>query len=133
VEPKCSQGKRQRVPDNAVSTLAQLLGHSVSLVDNKVLVEDLEDLAALEISHGERVLRSCCPLAVLLWCVGWACPAVGMRSGGELRSEKEGQRRLNPETQRAETQGANDGKKANKRRRLASRQNTRHTVKRLVL
>ena len=36
-----------RIPDNAVGTLAQLLGHRVPLVDDEVLVEDLEDLAAL--------------------------------------------------------------------------------------
>jgi hypothetical protein len=36
-----------RIPDNAVGTLSQLFGHRVPLVNNKVLVEDLEDLAAL--------------------------------------------------------------------------------------
>lgn len=36
-----------RIPDNAVSTLAQLLRHGIPLIDDKILVEDLEDLAAL--------------------------------------------------------------------------------------
>lgn len=40
------------IPDNAVGALAQLLGHSVSLIDNEFLVENLEDLAALEVGHG---------------------------------------------------------------------------------
>lgn len=39
-------------PDDAVGTLSDLFCHSVALVDNKVLVKDLEDLASLEIAHG---------------------------------------------------------------------------------
>lgn len=34
-------------PDNTVCTLAQLLGDIVLFVDDEILVEDLEDLAAL--------------------------------------------------------------------------------------
>lgn len=41
-----------RGADNAVGALAQLLGHVVPLVDDKLLVEDLEDLAVREIRHG---------------------------------------------------------------------------------
>jgi len=42
------------VPDDTVCTLSQLLGHIVTLVDDELLIEDLEDLAALEIGsrHG---------------------------------------------------------------------------------
>lgn len=39
-------------PNNTISSLAELLGDSISLVDNEVLVEDLENLATLKISHG---------------------------------------------------------------------------------
>lgn len=35
------------IPDYAISTLPQLLGDIVALVDNELLVEDLEDLAPL--------------------------------------------------------------------------------------
>jgi hypothetical protein len=35
------------VPNYPISTLTQLLGHIVSLVNDEVLVEDLEDLASL--------------------------------------------------------------------------------------
>lgn len=57
--PKAQAAKQEReqeqvdVPDNAISSLTELLGDGVALVDNKVLVEDLEDLATHEISHGE--------------------------------------------------------------------------------
>lgn len=52
--------KRERadIPDNAVSSLAELLGDGVALVDNEVLVKDLEDLATHEISHGECCVRN---------------------------------------------------------------------------
>lgn len=40
-----------RVPDYAIGSLAQLLGDVVPLVDHKLLVEDLEDLAAGEVRH----------------------------------------------------------------------------------
>lgn len=38
--------------NDTVSTLSQLFGHIVPLVDNKLLVEDLEHFAALKIRHG---------------------------------------------------------------------------------
>jgi hypothetical protein len=47
-----SSGKCDDLPDNAISSLAKLFCDGVSLVDDEVLVEDLEDLAALQISHG---------------------------------------------------------------------------------
>ena len=42
----------RHVPDDAIGTLPQLLGHVISLIHSKVLVEDLEDLATLRIRHG---------------------------------------------------------------------------------
>ena len=38
-------------PNNAIGTLSKLFGDIVALVDHEILVEDLEDLAALEICH----------------------------------------------------------------------------------
>lgn len=35
------------IPYDAIGTLSQFLGHRISLVNNEVLVEDLEDLPAL--------------------------------------------------------------------------------------
>lgn len=35
------------LPDDAIGTLAEFLGHGVSLIDDKVLVKRLEDLASL--------------------------------------------------------------------------------------
>ena len=52
-----SQKTAARIPDNAVSSLAQLLGDSISLVDDEVLVKHLEHLTALEISHGGQCAR----------------------------------------------------------------------------
>lgn len=43
------------VPDDTIGTLAKLLRDSISLVNNKILVEDLEDLAPLKIGHAGRV------------------------------------------------------------------------------
>lgn len=45
--------------DNAVRALAELLGDSVALVDDEVLVEDLEDLAAgkRRVAHGGGVSK----------------------------------------------------------------------------
>jgi hypothetical protein len=40
------------VPDDAVGALAQLLCHIVPLVDDELLVEHLEHLAAGEVGHG---------------------------------------------------------------------------------
>lgn len=39
------------VPHYAIGSLSQFLGYVVSLVNDEVLVEDLEDLAALKVSH----------------------------------------------------------------------------------
>ena len=43
--------KDKCLPDYAIGSLAKLLGNIVTFINDKVLVEDLEDLAALEISH----------------------------------------------------------------------------------
>jgi hypothetical protein len=45
------------LPNDPVCTLSQLFGHSVSLIDNEVLVEDLEDLAATEVGHGGQAVN----------------------------------------------------------------------------
>ena len=37
----------RHLPNDTVCALSQLLGHVVSLIHNKILIEDLEDLAAL--------------------------------------------------------------------------------------
>lgn len=39
------------IPHYAISPLSQFLGDIVALIDDKVLIEDLEDLAALKICH----------------------------------------------------------------------------------
>lgn len=45
-------------PNNTVSTLTQLLGHCIALIDDEVLVKDLEDFATLKIGHdGLRVVE----------------------------------------------------------------------------
>ena len=41
-------------PNNAIGALSELLRHGVALVDDKVLIEDLEDLSALKIRHFAR-------------------------------------------------------------------------------
>ena len=43
--------RRGGLPDDAVGALPKLLGDGIALVDDEVLVEDLEDLPALEIRH----------------------------------------------------------------------------------
>lgn len=43
------------IPYYAICSLAQLLRYVVSLVDNEVLVKDLEDFAALKVSHSYSV------------------------------------------------------------------------------
>lgn len=48
---------REGSPDNAIGTLTKLLGDSIALVNNEVLVEDLEDLAPGEVRHGEAGAR----------------------------------------------------------------------------
>ena len=45
------QKEDEFLPDYAICSLAKLLGNIVTFINDKVLVEDLEDLAALEISH----------------------------------------------------------------------------------
>ncbi|KAJ4983462.1 hypothetical protein SVAN01_11025 [Stagonosporopsis vannaccii] len=49
-----TQARARSLPDYAVGALAQLLGDIVALVDDKLLVEDLEDLAVREVRHGGR-------------------------------------------------------------------------------
>ena len=39
------------LPDYAVGSLAKLLGNIVTFINDEILVENLKDLAALEISH----------------------------------------------------------------------------------
>ncbi len=39
------------LPDNTVGTLPKLLSYVISLVDDKVLIEDLEVLPTLEFPH----------------------------------------------------------------------------------
>lgn len=50
---KTSNGLKMKrnSPNNPICSLAQLFGDSIALVDNEILIEDLEDLAALEIRH----------------------------------------------------------------------------------
>jgi len=47
-----------RCDHDAVRSLTKLLGHSVALIDNEVLVEDLEHLTALQrrVGHGDVVV-----------------------------------------------------------------------------
>ena len=54
------QKKDNFVPDYAIGSLAKLLCNIVTFINNKVLVEDLEDLAALEISHIVGAARFYC-------------------------------------------------------------------------
>src|SRR5690242_8951379 len=49
-------GAESPLPYDAVGALAELLGNGVPLVDDEVLVEDLEDLASLQIAHGDGLL-----------------------------------------------------------------------------
>ena len=39
------------LPYDAISSLSELFSHVVALIDNEILVEDLEDLPALEVRH----------------------------------------------------------------------------------
>lgn len=43
--------REQDIPHYAISALTQLLGDIVALVNDEVLVEDLEDFAALKVCH----------------------------------------------------------------------------------
>lgn len=51
------------VPYNAVRSLSKLFGDVVALIDNEVLIENLEDFAALEVCHigavSSIVARKC--------------------------------------------------------------------------
>ncbi len=78
------------VPDNTIGSLAQLLGHRVSLINDKILVEDLEDLTSLEISHDERL----CLLPAAFFCSRDVVVGVGApegRVGWGRRDGKAGQ------------------------------------------
>ena len=46
-------------PDNTISSLTELLCDSVSLIDDEVLVEDLEDLSSLKVRHDVGGLLLC--------------------------------------------------------------------------
>jgi len=50
--------ERRGVPNYAISSLAELFRNIVSLIHNKLLIEYLEDLATLEVRHGEGDERS---------------------------------------------------------------------------
>lgn len=39
------------IPNDSVCPLAKLFGHIVTLIDDEILIEYLEDLAALKICH----------------------------------------------------------------------------------
>ncbi len=45
------QKKDKCLPDYAIGSLAELFGNIITFIHDEVLVEDLEGLAALEISH----------------------------------------------------------------------------------
>lgn len=55
--------KESHAPNNAVSSLAELLGDGIALVDDEVLVEDLENLASLQVTHDcgflDRLVKLC--------------------------------------------------------------------------
>lgn len=46
--------RAEYLPHDTIGSLTKLLGHIVLFVHDKVLVENLEDLAALQISHGGK-------------------------------------------------------------------------------
>ena len=45
------------IPDDSVGTLAKLLCDGIAFVNNKVLVEDLENLASREVRHFGRTVE----------------------------------------------------------------------------
>lgn len=51
MKDKVIQNDKKDIPHYAISSLPELLGDIVSLVDNEVLVENFEDFAALEVCH----------------------------------------------------------------------------------
>lgn len=90
---QCSAARVLFSPDNAVGALAQLLSHVVALVNNKLLVEDLEDLAVREVRHGGGGcgLRLLCSCSCLLVRAGRRCAAGSWGAGGDSCA---GRRRL---------------------------------------
>lgn len=61
VIPAIGRCRGDNIPDYAVSALAEFLGDIVAFVYDEVLVEDLEDLAPMEVCHCARVRGwSCC-------------------------------------------------------------------------
>ena len=76
------------VPNYAVGTLAELLGNVVALVNHKLLVEDLEDLAVREVRHGGGGVRVAPAVFVLvLACSCWPSMRGGVVGSwrGQLR------------------------------------------------
>lgn len=57
MDPEKRSRNELSIPDNSISSLAKLLGHRVSLIDNEVLVEHLEHLSSLEVRHDARAGR----------------------------------------------------------------------------
>ena len=55
------------IPDDSVGSLAKLLCNGVALINNEVLVEHLEDFAALKVSHncGDGYVAVSCPGGVV--------------------------------------------------------------------
>lgn len=73
-----------RGADDTVGTLTQLFCNSVTLIDDEVLVEDLEDLAAGErrVAHGGSV---CVGLFRRIGrCEGWRAAAAGFECLREI-------------------------------------------------
>lgn len=59
---------KRNSPNNPICSLAQLLGDSIALVDNEILIKDLEDLAALEIRHCDSSsIRPSSPSLIAFW------------------------------------------------------------------
>lgn len=62
------------VPYYSIGSLPKLLRYIISLIDNEVLVEDLEDFAALKVSHSVSVCLVrywlCIAYCVSHWCEG---------------------------------------------------------------
>ena len=81
---QCSAARVLFSPDNAVGALAQLLSHVVALVHNKLLVEDLEDLAVREVRHGGGGVRVAPAVFVLV--LAFACSCWPSMRGGVVGS-----------------------------------------------
>ena len=54
------------LPYDTISALSQLLRHSISLVDDEVLVENLEDFSSLQVAHVERCVCVCVYIYIYL-------------------------------------------------------------------